>query len=372
MKSVWNFIKREAVLSISAFFAIVSMLSVPPSAAYLQYIDWRVLALLFCLMAVVMGFRECGVFSCLAQKLLAGQKSLRILSLILVLLPFFVSMFVTNDVALIAFVPFTLMILEYIGKQEAMIWIVVLQTVAANLGSAATPVGNPQNLYLYADYQVSVGEFFAIMAPVILVSFLGVCGCALLTKNGQISINFPEKAKISNQKLLLLFVALFILCLLSVFRVLHYGIVLGVVITALLLFQRELLPKVDYCLLLTFVCFFVFSGNLGQIAPLRSLLEQAMQKNALVTSALASQLISNVPAAVLLSNFTDNWKALLLGVNVGGLGTPIASLASLISLKFYLKSNSADIKHYLAKFTLVNVAGLLLLLGLSRFLLALL
>ena len=362
MRSVWNFVKKEAVLSISALCAGVSMLILPPSAAYLHYIDWRVLSLLFCLMVVVLGFQECGVFSYLAQKLLSGPKNLKLLSLILVLLPFFVSMFVTNDVALIAFVPFTILILEYINKREVMIWIIVLQTAAANLGSAATPVGNPQNLYLYANYQIPTADFFSATTPIILASLLGLCLCALLTKNCQIEVKFSHKAQISDKKYLILFSCLFVLCLLSVFRLLHYGIALAAVIFALLLFQRKLVLKVDYFLLLTFVCFFVFSGNLEQVVPLRSLLEHTMQENALITSVLSSQFISNVPAAMLLSNFTENWKSLLIGVNIGGLGTPIASLASLISLKYYLKSNGANLKRYLAQFALVDAAGLFLLL----------
>lgn len=165
MRRIIAFFKKETVLCIAAVCAILSMFAVPPDMTYLEYIDLRVLCLLFCLMAVILGMQDCGLFGLLAQKLLRGQKSLRALLLILVLLPFFVSMLVTNDVALITFVPFTLMVLEAAGAEHLMIKTVVLQTVAANLGSMATPVGNPQNLYLYSYYQLTGGQFFGVMLP---------------------------------------------------------------------------------------------------------------------------------------------------------------------------------------------------------------
>lgn len=368
--SVLSWIKGEAVLCIAAVCALVSMLFVPPSAAYLAYIDVRVLCLLFCLMTVVLGFQACGLFDVLAQKMLEGERENKAVYLMLVMLPFFVSMLVTNDVALITFVPFTVLVLELVRKRDMLIRIVVLQTVAANLGSMATPVGNPQNLFLYANYELSAGQFFGLLLPPTLVSLVLLVVASLLVKGETIHVTFLEKTQLRETKKLLVYGVLFGLCLLSVFDILHYGILTVIVAAAFLLLDRSLLKEVDYSLLLTFICFFIFSGNLGQLTAVQELLGGMLQKNALLTSVAASQVISNVPAAILLSSFTDNWKELLLGVDVGGLGTPIASLASLISLKLYMKAEGAKPAKYMVVFTVVNLIGLAILIPLSMILTA--
>lgn len=356
-----NFARREAVLVISLVCALLSMLAVPPDAAYVGYIDLRVLCLLFCLMAVVAGLQQCGLFTVLAQRLLTGRKQLRLLYLALVLLPFFCSMLITNDVALITFVPFTVLVLAHISRMDALIRVVVLQTLAANLGSMATPVGNPQNLFLCSYYGLDISSFLRIVLPLTLVSLIALSVAALWTRGETIEISFPQREHIAQPRLFALLCALFVLCLLSVVHVLHYGILTGIVILCLALFARELFTRVDYMLLLTFVCFFIFAGNIGRIDAVRSALEFLLGRSTYWTSVLASQIISNVPAAVLLSGFTDNWRGLLAGVDVGGLGTPIASLASLISLKLYLRAENASLPRYLLVFTLANIAGLILL-----------
>ena len=358
-----RFWKREPVLCIAAVCAAASVALNPPSADYLNYIDWRVLTLLFCLMAVVAGLQECGVFAVLAQRLLAGERRMRFVTLALVLLPFFVSMLVTNDVALITFVPFAVLVLGLIGRTERLIYIVVLQTIAANLGSMATPVGNPQNLYIYANYELTAGQFFATMVPLTLISLAGLVAASLCVKPEGIRVTFSEQAVIRSPGRLGLMVGLFVLCLLSVFRVLPYPALLVVVAAGMLLFDRPLFRKVDYGLLATFFCFFLFAGNMGACDPVRGVLTQVMAQNTALASGVASQVISNVPAAVLLSGFTSDWHGLLLGTNIGGLGTPIASLASLISLKAYLKSPGARLGRYLLVFTLANVVALAILVG---------
>ena len=357
------FWKREPVLCIAAVCAAASIALNPPSAAYLNYIDWRVLALLFCLMAVVAGLQECGVFAVLAQRLLAGERRMRFVTLSLVLLPFFVSMLVTNDVALITFVPFAILVLGLIGRTERLIYIVVLQTIAANLGSMATPVGNPQNLYLYANYELSAGQFFATMVPLTLISLVGLTVAALCVKPEGIRVTFAEKAAIRSPGRLGLMAVLFLLCLLSVFRLLPYPALLAVVAAGMLIFDRPLFRRVDYGLLATFFCFFLFAGNVGACAPVREALTAVMAQNTALASGITSQVISNVPAAVLLSNFTTDWHGLLVGTNIGGLGTPIASLASLISMKAYLKSPGARPGRYLLVFTLANLLALAILSG---------
>lgn len=364
LKKVCLWLRREKILCIAALCAVVTMFFVPPDGAYLDYIDFRVLCLLFCLMAVVAGFQHCGVFPWLAVRLLRHSGSGRTLGAVLVLLPFFAAMLVTNDVALLTFVPFTMAFLQQIGCRKAIIPILVLQTIAANLGSMATPVGNPQNLFLYSAYELSAGEFFSVMVPLTLISLVCLAGAAVLVLPKQLPAPKLEGEIHSPGRLILYFV-LFGLCLLTVFRVLPYGVLTVLVLAAIVASNRSLLKGLDYALLATFVCFFIVSGNLGRMEPVQIFLKTLLAKNTLVTAVTASQVISNVPAAVLLSAFTNEWKALLAGVNIGGLGTPIASLASLITLKLYLAVPGAKAGRFLAVFTAANLVGLLLLLTVS-------
>lgn len=359
-----QFFKGETVLCISALCAAVSACFVRPSAAYLDYIDIRILCLLFCLMALISGFQKCGVFRLLAQSLLSRQKTVRGLAAVLILLPFFCSMLITNDVALITFVPFALLVLQLSGHMEHAPLIIVLQTVAANLGSMTMPFGNPQNLFLYGNYGLSAGDFFSVMVPLALASLICLALCSLLIKKEPVSVHFTAQESLQYPWLFFLCGVLFLMSLLSVFHVVHYALTSVLVAVFLGLLSRDLLKQVDYGLLLTFVCFFIFAGNIGEIPVIRQALSQVMEKSALFTSILASQVISNVPAAVLLSGFSDNWRDLLAGTNIGGLGTPIASLASLISLKLYIKSETARPGTYLSLFAAANLTGLLLLTGL--------
>ena len=357
-----EFFKKETVLCIAAVCAVLTMLLVPPDASYIGYIDLRVLCLLLCLIAVVEGFQSCGVFRWLAFRLLEKSGGGKTLGFILVMLPFFSSMLVTNDVALLTFVPFTLMLLGQIGCGSSVISVLVLQTVAANLGSMATQVGNPQNLYLYSAYSLSVGEFFSVTLPLTAISFVLLAAAALKVLPNKLPKFELTRESLSDPKKLVVYTVLFLLCLLTVFRVLPYPMLTALVIAALAVMEPKLLKKLDIALLATFVCFFVVSGNLGRVEAVRSFLQTLLEKNTLLTSAAASQVISNVPAAVLLSGFTDSWRELLEGVNIGGLGTPIASLASLITLKIYLRSKNANAAKFMAVFTVVNVIGLVILL----------
>ena len=357
-----NFFKRETVLCIAAVCALATMVPVPPDGAYAGYIDLRVLALLLCLMAVVAGFRSCGAFQWLAAGLLRRSGGGRTLGVTLVLLPFFTSMLVTNDVALLTFVPFTLLLLEELGCRGASVPILVLQTLAANLGSMATPVGNPQNLYLCAAYDLSAGAFFTAMLPLTAVSLVCLTAAAVPVLPRTLPALTLAEVPIRTPKKLALYGALFLLCLLTVFRVLPWPVLTLVVVGAVALAEPKLLEELDYGLLVTFVCFFIVSGNLGRVEAVRNALQTLLDRSTLLTAVLTSQIISNVPAAVLLSGFTDSWRPLLEGVNIGGLGTPIASLASLISLKLYLRSRGARPGWYLALFTLANLAGLAILL----------
>ena len=365
MSRIKEFFKKETVLAVSALAAIATMFLVPPDVSYIGYIDFKVLCLLFCLMAVVEGFQYCGIFGWLCNKLLKLGKNGRLLGVTLVLLPFFSAMIVTNDVALLTFVPFTVMLLGQINHPESIIPVLVLQTVAANLGSMATPVGNPQNLFLYGHYDLSIAEFFSAVQLLTLISLILLSAAAMFVLPRQLPEIERIKVKLQHRRKLILFTSLFTVCLLTVFRILHYGIMMAIVVVALLIFQPGILKKPDIALLLTFVCFFIVSGNLGRMDTVRDCLEALLGKSTLLTAAAASQVISNVPAAVLLSGFTDQWCELMQGVNIGGLGTPIASLASLITLKLYLRTPDADAKRFMAIFMLANIAGLAILLPIA-------
>ena len=355
-----SFLKKEPVLVIAAVAAAVSCLLVPPDAAYLGYIDFRTLALLYALMLVVAGLRNAGAFAYLAHVVCLRAKTARGMGALLVAVTFFTSMLITNDVALLTFVPFAVVLLGMTGRQHDLILVVALQTVAANLGSMLTPVGNPQNLYLYSYYNLGAADFFRITAPVWALSLLLTLALTLLLPRAPLHVELGEEPGVRKRQLWL-YLALFAVCLLSVFRLLPWPVMLGIVVAALLLFDRKNLLSADFCLLLTFVAFFVFAGNLARLEAVDALLRRLLAGREYLTALLASQVISNVPAALLLSGFTDNARALLLGVDVGGLGTPIASLASLISLKLYCRSPGAHAGRYLLLFTLVNLALLALL-----------
>ena len=365
LQKVKAFIRHETVLCIAALCALATMFLVPPDGAYAEYIDFKVLCLLLCLMAVVAGFQNCGAFRWLTVQMLRHSRSGRTLSVMLVLLPFFSAMLVTNDVALLVFVPFTLGLLAQAGCSRAAVPMLVLQTIAANLGSMATPVGNPQNLYLYAAYDLSGGEFFAVVLPLTAVSLVCLIAASLPVLPKAVQAPEMTGAALEAPGKLAAYGVLFIICLLTVFRVLHFVIMTVIVITAIAVLDRKLLKKLDFALLATFVCFFIVSGNLGRVDAVRNFLQGLLEGNALLTAVGTSQVISNVPAAVLLSGFTDQWQPLLAGVNIGGLGTPIASLASLITLKLYLAHPGARAGKFLVVFTVANVIGLIILLAVS-------
>ena len=357
------FLKQETVLCVAAVCAVATMLLVPPDAAYPGYIDLRVLCLLLCLMAVVAGFQSCGAFRWLAFQLLRRGGGGHLLSVILVLLPFFSSMLVTNDVALLTFVPFTLLLLEQVGCASAVIPMLVLQTIAANLGSMATPVGNPQNLFLYAAYSLTAGEFFSATLPLTAVSLVCLTAAALPVLPKALPALKLEWETLQQPRKLAVYAVLFVLCLLTVFRILPYGVMTVIVLAAIAVMEPTLRRGLDIALLATFVCFFIVSGNLGRVEAVRAFLQSLLGRSTLLTAVGTSQVISNVPAAVLLSGFTDQWRPLLEGVNIGGLGTPIASLASLITLKLYLRWPGARAGRFLLVFSLANVAGLAVLLA---------
>ena len=370
MKHIIQTLKKETVLCVAALLAVLSMFFIPPDAKYGGYLDYRVLALLFCLMTIMQGFQRTGLFAALGNRLLKMVSTTRELTLVLVLLCFFTSMWITNDVALLTFVPFTILILKMAGLKRHLIPILCLQTIAANLGSMLTPVGNPQNLYLYSISNMSLLQFLKIMAPLSGISLVVIVIFCLLQKqeaveirqDWQIGQNRKEQSGRNTGLENGILSVLFVCSLLSVFRILPWQILL--VLTLLvcvgisLLCKEVYLPlRADFGLMLTFVAFFVFIGNMGRMEAVRELLVKVLQGRELLLSFTCSQVISNVPAAILLSGFTDQYEALLQGVNIGGLGTLIASLASLISYKFFAAeaTEKGEKGRYLLIFTAWNV-----------------
>lgn len=379
--------QKETVCCIAFLLAVISMCFVVPSKNYISYIDFRVLALLFCLMAVVRGFSSIGVFTRLGTMLLTHVHSLRMLSALFIFLCFFFSMLITNDVALITFVPFTILVLSMAEQKKFLIPVIVLETIAANLGSMLTPLGNPQNLYLYTISGLSIGAFVRIMLPYSFVSAILLLifilflpkdtvstATAANTANSTNTVTASNtsnviceavKARKNSRILFTAYLILFLLCLLTVLHILPYQIMFLLVLTGFLLLDYCVLKDVDYFLLLTFLCFFIFIGNMKQISLVHELISKLLVHHEVLMGIGASQIISNVPAAILLSGFTDDYSALLIGVNLGGLGTLIASLASLISFKFYTNSNGNDTRRFLGIFTLYNVIFLGVLFVLS-------
>lgn len=379
--------QKETVCCIAFLLAVISIFFVSPSKNYISYIDFRVLALLFCLMAVVRGFSSIGVFTRLGTMLLTHVHSLRMLSALFIFLCFFFSMLITNDVALITFVPFTILVLSMAEQKKFLIPVIVLETIAANLGSMLTPLGNPQNLYLYTISGLSIGAFVRIMLPYSFVSAILLLifilflpkdtvstATAANTANSTNTVTASNtsniiceavKARKNPRILFTAYLILFLLCLLTVLHILPYQIMFLLVLTGFLLLDYRVLKDVDYFLLLTFLCFFIFIGNMKQISLVHELISKLLVHHEVLMGIGASQIISNVPAAILLSGFTDDYSALLIGVNLGGLGTLIASLASLISFKFYTNSNGNDTRRFLGIFTLYNVIFLGVLFVLS-------
>lgn len=354
MLKIKEFVKKEIVLIVSFVLMLGSMFFVAPTSEYLGYIDFRTLALLFCLMAVMAGLKGLGVFDYIARSLLTKANRSYKLYLILILLCFFSSMVITNDVALITFVPFTIIALNMSNQQKRLIYVVVMETIAANLGSMLTPIGNPQNLYLFTAFNMTGADFVKKILPYSALALALLLIGALLSGKDKINLDNSDNKLDANKWMIAFYFVLFVLSILSVFRILPYQALICIVVVSLLIFDRQCILKIDYSLLFTFVFLFIFIGNLGNIDVISKFLYSVVVGNEVLVGVLASQVFSNVPACVLLSNFTPNYNDLLVGVNLGGLGTLIASMASLISYKFIQKENIKTFK-YLLIFTVLNI-----------------
>ena len=350
---VIGFIKTNAVVLIAALAAIVTSFIVPPDKEYLGYFDFKTLTCLFCVLAVVCALRNIRFFYTMAKAVIRKFKNAKLTILALVYITFIGSMLIANDMALLTFLPLGYFVLHTTGKEKYMAFTYIMQNIAANLGGMLTPFGNPQNLYLYTKFGIPDAEFVSIMFPpfIVAISLITVL-CLVFVKSEPLEIE--EKAAELPIARVAIYLVLFALSILIVFRTIPFVIGLIVIPVSLLFLDREALKQVDYGLLLTFVFFFIFSGNMARIDVVRSFFSSLLEMNTLVFSALSCQVISNVPSAILLSQFTLNYRDLLLGVNIGGVGTLIASLASLITFKQYSKDQPGNTLRYIIKFTVFN------------------
>lgn len=351
-----NFIKKEIVLILSVSLAIITSFISSPK---LSYIDFKVLILLFNLMVVVVAFKELKVLDSIAISLLRKCSTYTSISFALVFITFLASMVVTNDVALITFVPLSIVVAK--KSDINVLKIVILQTLAANLGSSFTPMGNPQNLFIYSFYNLDPNEFFNITAPLVILSVLFLSVIILKSKKIKLDLHL-EDVEIKNKKDVIFFSILFAIILLSVFHIVDYRLAFIITLLTVLILNKKLLIQIDYSLLLTFIGFFIFIGNISTMNSIRGFMMGLLNspQSTFITSILSSQVISNVPSTMLLSGFTNNFKELLLGVNIGGMGTLIASLASVISYKIYTNEFKDDSSTYLKCFTFYNVLGLII------------
>ena len=376
-EKVIGFIKKDTVLCVATTLAMVSAFFVKPTLNYVNYIDFRVLGILLRLMTVMAGLQRNGLFDMIGSSLLKRTKNTMQLSLVLVFLCFFFSMFITNDVSLITFVPFAMLTLRKCNQEKLLILVIMVQTLAANLGSMLTPIGNPQNLYLYNLAEMKMSTFIGIIGPYTLTSgiLLLLSVAVVCRKKEKIEFTLEENNsdhEIEKERLHLrrkthqknaVYLILFLMSLLVVVSVLPYYVAFIVVFVTVFIMDRQVLKMVDYSLILTFIAFFIFTGNIGEIETIRNVLQEFVSGREVGVGIAASQVISNVPAALLLYGFTKDYAKLLVGVNIGGLGTLIASMASLISYKIYAHHYNEQKGKYFRWFTIANVGYLAVLLA---------
>ena len=356
------FLKKNAIAVIAFFAALITSIFVPIDRQYLDYFDYKTLSCLFCVLAVVCALKNIKFFYILAKKIVRLFKNTRACILALVYVTFIGSMLIANDMALLTFLPLGYFVLSSSNKKQYMAFTFIMQNIAANLGGMLTPFGNPQNLYLYSYFKIPNLEFMKIMVlPFIFAILLITLCCLIFVKKENIEIE-DDDVKL-NKKKAVLYLVLFAISILIVFRGIPYVVGLIVIPLVLLIVDRKALKQVDYGLLLTFVFFFIFSGNMARIEAVRAFFSKLLQWNTLLISILSCQVISNVPSAILLSQFTNNYVDLLLGVNIGGVGTIISSLASLITLKEYLSHNPEKSMYYMGRFSIFNLLFLVALTG---------
>lgn len=362
LNGIRHFISKNLIMCIAFVAAVITSVIVPVDRQYIGYFDFKTLTCLFCVLAVVCALKNIKFFYILADKIVRVFKNAKICVLALVYITFIGSMLIANDMALLTFLPLGYFVLTAASKRKYMAFTFIMQNIAANLGGMLTPFGNPQNLYLYSKYNIPNLEFISIMALPFLFSIIIITVCCLIFVKSE-PLKLKDEAMLLNKKRTALYLTLFALSIVIVFRVIPYWVGLIIIPPVLLVFDRKALKSVDYGLLFTFVFFFIFAGNMARIDIVRDLFSSLLNKNTLLVSIASCQFISNVPSAILLSQFTENYKDLLVGVNIGGVGTLISSLASLITFREYVKHNPGKTRYYIAIFSAFNFAFLIILTG---------
>ncbi len=367
MNRLKNKFSKESILIISGILAFISCFFVFPDKKYIDYINFRTLVLLFCLMAVTAGLKKAGAFDYVSHQLISSASHARRAVTLLTIFSFLLSMFVTNDVALVTMVPLTLIVLNSVSESTIIISLVE-ETIAANLGSMLTPFGNPQNLFLSSTYNISFVDFIKLTALYTILSFIIIMLQMFLIKNEPLR-SLDKESSLSDLinidlKSIIIYSVLFIIAILSILRILNYWILLCIILLFFTVYDFKLLKEVNYSLLLTFLFFFILIGNLGRIDAIYEILKKMIEGREVITSILCSQVMSNVPCAILLSGFTDKGTELIIGTNLGGLGTLIASMASVITFQLYIKKKGARPLRYIAVFTILNLVDLAILLAL--------
>ena len=353
---ITGFLKKNAVLCIALCLAGITCFIIPPDSVYLEYFDWKTLTCLFCTLAVVGALRNIKFFTFLARKIVQLFKTTRACILALVYITFLGSMLIANDMALLTFLPLGYFVLTKTDKKKYMAFTFIMQNISANLGGMLTPFGNPQNLYLYTKFNIPTGAFVATMLPPFCISVALITLCCLFVKKEPLSVSDGEIVLPVIRTVI--YGVLFALSIIIVFRVIPYQVGLVVIPLVLLFMDRKALLGVDYALLSTFIAFFIFAGNMARIPAVERLFGSLMAKSPLLVATFSCQVISNVPSAILLSQFTDSYAPLLVGVNIGGVGTLISSLASLITFREYTSKNPHGAGKYLLLFSAFNFAFL--------------
>lgn len=361
MKRIKDFVKSEVVLSVAIVLTIITCFFVPIDKKYLNYFDYNTLISLFCMLAVVAGLKNTNVFDLMSRKLIGMFKTRRDVIYALVFGTFFFDMIVANDMSLITFLPLTYLVLHSTQNDKYLAFTFIMQTIAANMGGMITPYGNPQNLYLYSYYNIPTTEFFGILIIQSITVAIMLCLCCAFVPNEPLKLKSDERIVIDKKKTII-YSILFILVILSIFRVVPHILALAIVIITVMIVDIKRFKQVDYALIATFFVFFVFSGNIARISVIKDFISRIVVNNTLLAGIISCQVISNVPTAIFLSKFTMNYRDLLISVNIGSLGILISSLASLITLKEFLKHQPKNFWKYLGMYTFYNTMFLLALL----------
>ena len=354
------FVANNTVLVIASTLAIISCFIVKPDSEYVNYFDFKTLTCLFCTLAVICALKNIRFFTITARKIVTLAGNTRTLALALVYITFIGSMFLANDMALLTFLPLGYISLSSTGKEKYMAPIFIFQNIAANLGGMLTPFGNPQNLYIYTKFNIPTGEFMSVMLLPFVLSIVLFTLCCFFIPKEALTLT-EDKAESFPKGRTAFYLVLFALTILTVFRIVPYYVCLPIILVAILVSDRRALTKVDYPLLLTFTAFFLLAGNVSRIGAVSEFFSFLLEKNTLLTSVLSCQVISNVPSAILLSEFTENWRELLVGVNIGGVGTLISSLASLITFREYTSRVKGQTLRYIGLFSALNFGFLIIL-----------